>query len=318
MTVLFKYMHIVACSFWTYDWMVTLPAEACLVKSQVSERHTSPSWLLFTLARYLGIIALIVSCVGIYPKFWTETACARYYRVVPIIQCIALWASHAVLVYVTGLDDIPCKAVLSILALIVSGVEIFGQLYSFGFDVSKGGCFLNPSDTNVAAITYLSSALFVVVTAMFTVRALHKARRTTLEDIWNTSTLPLLVIMLLSDAANIACYAAFALSTSRVLVPIGIATTSIMSARAVLRFQDELSRRRKSAPPWRTFHSLGLAATLAPDRRNSSISYLSRPPTDVSAGVIPCQSFSTISTMGPPRTAYEKILAVLDAAENDV
>ena len=56
-------------------------------------------------AQYLGLIALVTNFIGFFAHFFVELpknasydACRSYFRVMPIMQCFASWASHAVFV----------------------------------------------------------------------------------------------------------------------------------------------------------------------------------------------------------------------------
>lgn len=67
--------------------------------------HPSCSSFTHDGAQYLGLIALVTNFIGFFAHFFVELpknapydACRSYFRVMPIMQCFASWASHAVFV----------------------------------------------------------------------------------------------------------------------------------------------------------------------------------------------------------------------------
>lgn len=79
----------------------------------------------------------------------------------PITQCLASWASHAVFVVRTLAicnNGLRHAVSLSALAIIVSGLELFAQLYSFRkFKAgSSGNCLIQYSDdVNISWVYYM-------------------------------------------------------------------------------------------------------------------------------------------------------------------
>ena len=79
----------------------------------------------------------------------------------PIFQCFASWASHAVFVVRTSAicnKEAMTTISLTVLAVVVSGLELFAQLYSFRRfkKGSSGNCLIQYSDdVNIAWLYYM-------------------------------------------------------------------------------------------------------------------------------------------------------------------
>ena len=132
-----KYLRIVAIAWFVYDWMLTLPAEIRLYRKQSSLSRPSTACILVILGRYLGLIALLTNLVGFFAHFFPDEphpACQTFYRFMPITQCLASWASHAVFVVRTSAI---CRKTRSpifgfvVVAFVAAGLELFSQIYSF-------------------------------------------------------------------------------------------------------------------------------------------------------------------------------------------
>ncbi|TRM66859.1 hypothetical protein BD626DRAFT_396790 [Schizophyllum amplum] len=277
-----KFLRIAAMAIFVYDWALTLPAEIRMYRRQSSLLRMSTACMMLILVRYLGLIALITNFIGFFAHVFVDNpkdpnnACRLYFRVMPIMQCFASWASHAVFVVrtvaicnVKGLSTIA----LIFLAVTVSGVEMFSQLYSFfKFDVgSSGNCLLQYSDdhnlsylyylvrvpaVNIfswrphflpgppqALILFAASTIFDVVIIVLTYRGLSvkfsnlsksDAASTGFNDVlWNSSILYFSVTTFF-NMLNLGFYAYFGNSNATVLGAMGIAFTSMMSARVIL------------------------------------------------------------------------------------
>lgn len=250
-----KFLRIAAMAIFVYDWALTLPAEIRMYRRQSSLLRMSTACMMLILVRYLGLIALITNFIGFFAHVFVDNpkdpnnACRLYFRVMPIMQCFASWASHAVFVVrtvaicnVKGLSTIA----LIFLAVTVSGVEMFSQLYSFfKFDVgSSGNCLLQYSDDhNLSYLYYLASTIFDVVIIVLTYRGLSvkfsnlsksDAASTGFNDVlWNSSILYFSVTTFF-NMLNLGFYAYFGNSNATVLGAMGIAFTSMMSARVIL------------------------------------------------------------------------------------
>ena len=77
---------------------------AALIPPSPAHHPSCPS-LAYDGAQYLGLIALVTNFIGFFAHFFVELpknapydACRSYFRVMPIMQCFASWASHAVFV----------------------------------------------------------------------------------------------------------------------------------------------------------------------------------------------------------------------------
>ncbi|KAK0446672.1 hypothetical protein EV421DRAFT_1790645 [Armillaria borealis] len=233
-----KYMRIVALSWYSYDWILTAPAEIRLYRRQSSIFRLSTACILLMLVRYLGLAALILNFAGFFSHEFTMKTCEPYWRVMPITQCLASWASHAVFVVRTlaicnnGLGH---AVFLSALAIIVSGLELFAQLYSFRkFTAgSSGNCLIQYSDdVNISWVYYMVSLVFDAAILGMTYRGLaisfanKQNLRSGFSDVLWHSSMRYFGATTLLNALNLAVT-----SNSTILCAMGIALTSMMSSR---------------------------------------------------------------------------------------
>ncbi|KIY51813.1 hypothetical protein FISHEDRAFT_56478 [Fistulina hepatica ATCC 64428] len=273
-----KYLRIAALSFWVYDWLLTLPAEIRLSedKKQFSARRISVACLLLFLVRYLGLAALITNFVGFFGQFWHDAGCRRYYRVMPIMQTFASWASHAVFVVRTVAicdHDIMGTVSISVLAVLTCTLEMFAQLHSFHkYEAgSSGNCLIEYSDkSNISWLYYLSSTVFDVAIIGMTYHGLsidHRSSssRAGFTDVLWKSSLVYFCATAILNILNLAFYAHFNNSNATVLGAFGIAVTSMMSSRVILNLHEY------SHQPASSFQLSGLRTrTTSSSRRSQS------------------------------------------------
>lgn len=88
--------------------------------------------------QYLGLIALLTNFIGffshVFPNEESSRACEMFYLFIPITQCLANWASHAIFVVRTSAichTKGRTKWAFILAAVIAGGLELFSQLYSF-------------------------------------------------------------------------------------------------------------------------------------------------------------------------------------------
>ncbi|EIM85578.1 uncharacterized protein STEHIDRAFT_59192 [Stereum hirsutum FP-91666 SS1] len=320
-----KYFRIVALSFFVYDWIVTLPAEIRLYRKQRCWYKPSTACILLIMTRYIGLAAICLNLFGFFGHNFTQESCERYYHVMPIVQCVASWASHIIFVVRTSAiwnkERLPTVS-LSLLAFIVSAVEIFAQLFAFRkFKAgSSGNCLIQYSKkVNIGWVYYmvclvcstdnttLSSLLaparsftgtagtifdiiIIIVTyqrlvANFNSRAGKRGNEANggtqaeFNQVLWSSSLAYFIITTVSNVLNLIFFAYYNNSDSTVLAPLGIALTSMMSARIILDLHDYANRPRnstsislsRSTNPW----------NVASDSRrfsNTLVSPVKRPP----------------------------------------
>ncbi|KAG2048122.1 hypothetical protein BDR06DRAFT_789712 [Suillus hirtellus] len=92
-----KYMRIASISIAFYDYILTLPAEWRLYRSQSSIPHMSLSCILFILIRYVSIVAVVASNYGYFSTSFTQQACQQYYLVPPIFKVIQMMIAQVIL-----------------------------------------------------------------------------------------------------------------------------------------------------------------------------------------------------------------------------
>ncbi|KAF8842009.1 hypothetical protein BDN67DRAFT_434197 [Paxillus ammoniavirescens] len=155
-----RYLRVASLSIASYDYIITLPAEWRLYRSQYRDRDLGLSHvcILFVLIRYVSIIVMVVSNYGMFSPSFTEESCQRYFIAAPIFkglskpnvpQCSYLtnssvlqtMVSHAILGFRTF--NIMHKSrrlgvVLVISFVVVTGVRFFLQFISAPTDGTFG------------------------------------------------------------------------------------------------------------------------------------------------------------------------------------
>ncbi|KAG7443644.1 uncharacterized protein BT62DRAFT_321365 [Guyanagaster necrorhizus] len=274
-----KYMRIAALSWYSYDWILTFPAEIRLYRRQSSIFHLSTACILLILVRYLGLIALVLNIIGFFSHEFTMESCQYYWRFMPIMQCFASWASHAVFTVRTVAicnNELGPTVALSALAIIVSGLEIFAQMYSFRkFTAgSSGNCLIQYSDAiNISWVYYMVSLVFDAAVLGMTYRGLtisfanKQNLRSGFSDVLWHSSMRYFVATTLFNALNLAFYAHYKnTSNSTILCAMGIAITSMMSSRVILDLHNYANR------PISTFQLTGLPTGAEPSQGSSNFS----------------------------------------------
>ncbi|KAK0202840.1 hypothetical protein DFS33DRAFT_1343227 [Desarmillaria ectypa] len=271
-----KYMRVSALSWYLYDWVLTAPAEIRLYRRQSSIFRPSTACILLILVRYLGLIALILNFVGFFSHEFTTETCKHYWRIMPITQCLASWASHAVFVIRTLAicnNELGPAVSLSVLGVIVSGLELFAQMYSFRkFRAgSSGNCLIQYSnDVNISWVYYMVSLVFDAAVLGMTYRglAIGFAKKQNLHSgfsdvLWHSS-MRYFGATTLFNALNLAFYASYKNSSnSTILCAMGIAITSMMSSRVILDLHSYANR------PISTFQLSGLPTSSGPSQESS-------------------------------------------------
>ncbi|KAH8827832.1 hypothetical protein DL96DRAFT_1600546 [Flagelloscypha sp. PMI_526] len=267
-----KYFRIVALAWFTYDWVLTFPAELRLYRRQSSWSRPSTACVLLILCRYLGLFALLFNFIGffshIFPEEGVSSACEVFYLFIPVTQCLASWASHAIFVVRTSAI---CQHagrwrwVFISSAVVASVLEMFSQLYSFVglWKVgSSGNCLIQFSDKrNVAWLYYAASTAFDFIIIVATYRGLQISHTSALsatrsssgttlnfnQVLWG-STIVYFAVTTFWNILNLVYYAIYNSSNATVLTAVAIAMTSMMSSRVILDMHEHVNRRQSTLP----------------------------------------------------------------------
>ncbi|KAK0188894.1 hypothetical protein F5146DRAFT_1057081 [Armillaria mellea] len=296
-----KYMRIVALSWYSYDWILTAPAEIRLYRRQSSIFRLSTACILLILVRYLGLVALLLNFAGFFSHEFTMKTCAPYWRVMPITQCLASWASHAVFVVLF----------LSALAIIVSGLELFAQLYSFRKFAagSSGNCLIQYSDdVNISWMYYLVSLVFDAAILGITYRGLaisfanKQNLRSGFSDVLWHSSMRYFGATTLFNALNLTFYAYYKNnSNSTILCAMGIALTSMMSSRVILDLHSYANR------PMSTFQLTGLPAS---DPSQESSDFLQTPSFSPDVAPTSAAHMTSLPPIGEDARKHERRISI--------
>ncbi|KAI6113879.1 hypothetical protein EDD16DRAFT_1115776 [Pisolithus croceorrhizus] len=91
------YVRVASMAFAFYDYIITLPIEYRVYRSQRGFFHMSLACILFILIRYSSILVMVTSNYGFFATTFTDESCRRYYYVAPIFKDIQATVSQAIL-----------------------------------------------------------------------------------------------------------------------------------------------------------------------------------------------------------------------------
>ncbi|KIM89675.1 hypothetical protein PILCRDRAFT_812483 [Piloderma croceum F 1598] len=91
------YFRIASISIALYDYILTLPAEWRLYRSQSSITRLSVACILFILIRYMSILTLIASNYGWFATSFTQESCSRVYMIAPVLKVVQTMISQVIL-----------------------------------------------------------------------------------------------------------------------------------------------------------------------------------------------------------------------------
>ncbi|KIK99645.1 hypothetical protein PAXRUDRAFT_30360 [Paxillus rubicundulus Ve08.2h10] len=130
-----RYLRVASLSIASYDYIITLPAEWRLYRSQYHDRglRLSHVCILFVLIRYVSIIVMVLSNYGMFSSSFTEESCQRYHIAAPIFKVLQTMISHTIL----GVRTFNIlhrsrrlSVVLVISFVVVTGLEWFVNMYN--------------------------------------------------------------------------------------------------------------------------------------------------------------------------------------------
>ncbi|KAI5983905.1 hypothetical protein EDD15DRAFT_1832333 [Pisolithus albus] len=91
------YVRVASMAFAFYDYLITLPIEYRVYRSQRSFFHMSLACILFILIRYSSILVMVTSNYGFFATSFTVESCRQYYYVAPIFKDVQATVSQAIL-----------------------------------------------------------------------------------------------------------------------------------------------------------------------------------------------------------------------------
>ncbi|KIN96618.1 hypothetical protein M404DRAFT_162643 [Pisolithus tinctorius Marx 270] len=91
------YIRVASMAFAFYDYIITLPIEYRVYRSQRSFFRMSLACILFILIRYTSILVMVTSNYGFFATSFTEESCRRFYFVPPIFKDLQASVSQAIL-----------------------------------------------------------------------------------------------------------------------------------------------------------------------------------------------------------------------------
>lgn len=91
------YVRVASMAFAIYDYLITLPIEYRVYRSQRGFFHMSLACILFILIRYSSILVMVTSNYGFFATSFTVESCRQYYYVAPIFKDVQTTVSQAIL-----------------------------------------------------------------------------------------------------------------------------------------------------------------------------------------------------------------------------
>ncbi|KIK18602.1 hypothetical protein PISMIDRAFT_109122, partial [Pisolithus microcarpus 441] len=91
------YVRVASMAFAFYDYLITLPIEYRVYRSQRGFFHMSLACILFILIRYSSILVMVTSNYGFFATSFTVESCRQYYYVAPIFKDVQTTVSQAIL-----------------------------------------------------------------------------------------------------------------------------------------------------------------------------------------------------------------------------
>ncbi|EPQ53637.1 hypothetical protein GLOTRDRAFT_100675, partial [Gloeophyllum trabeum ATCC 11539] len=127
-----QYLRVASLSIALYDYILTLPAEWRVYRSQRSLAHPSLSCCLFMSIRYVSAVVMVASNVGFFSHAFSEEVCARYYIVAPVFKVLQNMISQLILgfrTYNISRRSRTTGCILLVLFFIVTTLEWFTNMY---------------------------------------------------------------------------------------------------------------------------------------------------------------------------------------------
>lgn len=166
-----SFLRITSISVAAYDYLITIPAELRMYRSQGSLRFGwSLSKILFIMIRYVSIILLIVSDFGYFYHGFSAAACSTYFMAAPVLKVIQIMISQVIIGYRTWAitrRSKPLGIFLLTLGLIVTALEWYANVDGRIPVQEQGNCSPGNSKTGVPQwVFYLMAMLFDSVTCI--------------------------------------------------------------------------------------------------------------------------------------------------------
>lgn len=91
------YLRVSSMAIAFYDYLITLPLEYRVYRSQPGVLHMSLACILFILIRYISMSVMITSNYGYFATTFTKESCRRFYFLPPMFKVMQSMVSHAIL-----------------------------------------------------------------------------------------------------------------------------------------------------------------------------------------------------------------------------
>lgn len=172
------YLRVSSLAIALYDYLITLPMEYRVYRSQPGFLHMSLACILFILIRYISMTVMITSNYGFFATTFTKESCRRFFFLPPMFKVMQSMVSHAILGVRTfniagrgkhiGMFLLGCY-------VITIALEWFFDLYQRTWKTTNGNCLSGEVVANPTTwVFYLVAMIYDF--AMLVISTIHLYR----------------------------------------------------------------------------------------------------------------------------------------------
>jgi len=166
-----SFLRITSTSVATYDYLITIPVEWRIYRSQGSSRYGwSVSKVLFIQIRYLSALLLTVSDLGYFHHGFSSATCNRYYMAAPVLKVIQIMISQIIIGYRAWAITRRSRELGIFLlgfGIIVTAIEWYSNVDARIPVQEEGNCSPGNSEARMPQwVFYLMAMLFDAVTCI--------------------------------------------------------------------------------------------------------------------------------------------------------
>lgn len=254
------YIRVASMAFAFYDYIITLPIEYRVYRSQRSFFRMSLACILFILIRYTSILVMVTSNYGFFATSFTEESCRRFYFVPPIFKDLQASVSQAILgvrtFNIAGRNK-QLGLFLLVYFCITVALEWFFDLYrrtstSFSAQIVGGNCVSGVSGAHpLTWVFYLVAMIYdlmaLVLSTIHLVRyKTYSGKFSFLVRVMMYDGLIFFVVLTAVNILNLILYRQLDLTTQSTGVSLGYAVVWIMSQRILIHLRELVGERSTS------------------------------------------------------------------------
>lgn len=249
------YIRVASMAFAFYDYIITLPIEYRVYRSQRSFFRMSLACILFILIRYTSILVMVTSNYGFFATSFTEESCRRFYFVPPIFKDLQASVSQAILgvrtFNIAGRNK-QLGLFLLVYFCITVALEWFFDLYRRTSQIVGGNCVSGVSGAHpLTWVFYLVAMIYdlmaLVLSTIHLVRyKTYSGKFSFLVRVMMYDGLIFFVVLTAVNILNLILYRQLDLTTQSTGVSLGYAVVWIMSQRILIHLRELVGERSTS------------------------------------------------------------------------